>query len=154
MNNTINNTWVLVADSGRARIFEMHTDNKMIELQGFTNSLGRHQNRELRTDGEGRFFGKGAQGNTSEPNVSPEKHEAIIFANTISKFLTDSYSTQSYAKLIVFAESQFLGLLRDKMDDQVQKLVVAELPKDLSKASIDDIQQQVSTVHSPSIANG
>jgi protein required for attachment to host cells len=45
------------------------------------------------------------------------------------------------------AESRFLGLLRDKMDDQVRKLVTEELPKDLSKASVEDIRKQVSTMH-------
>lgn len=154
MNNAMNNTWILVADSGRARIFEMKSDTTMTEIEDFANALGRFQNRELKTDNEGRFFGKSAQGNTSEPDVSPEKHEATLFAKAISEFLTDSCSPQRYAKLIVFAEPQFLGLLRDKMDDQVRKLVVADLPKDLSKASVEDIRQQVSTLHSTSIANG
>jgi protein required for attachment to host cells len=154
MNNTINNTWILVADSGRARIFEMHADNAMNELEDFTNALGRFQNRELRTDNEGRFFGQYARGNTSEPDVSPEKHEATLFAKTISEFLTDSCNPPRYAKLVVVAESQFLGLLRNKMHDQVRKLVVAELPKDLSKASVEDIRQQVSKVHLTSVPNG
>lgn len=150
----MNNTWILVADSGRARIFEMHADTTMIEIQDFTNSRGRFQNRELKTDSEGRFFGKSAQGNTSEPDVSPEKHEATLFAESVNKFLTDNCSPQRYEKLVIFAESQFLGLLRNKMDNQVRKLVVAELPKDLSKASVEDIRQHVSAVHSTSIANG
>jgi protein required for attachment to host cells len=154
MNNTMNNTWILVADNGRARIFEMQSDTTMNELEDLTHALGRFQNRELKTDSEGRFFGNSAQGNTSEPDVSPEKHEATLFAKAISEFLTDSCSPQRYAKLIVFAEPQFLGLLRDKMDDQVRKLVVAELPKDLSKASVEDIRQHISTMHSTSISNG
>lgn len=142
----MNITWILVADSGRARIFEMHPDSKIIEIQDFTNSLGRFQNRELRTDSEGRFFGQSAQGNTSEPDVSPEKHEATLFAETINKFLTDSHNLQRYSKLLIIAQSKFLGLLRDKMDDQVRKLVVDELPKDLSKANVEEIRQHISTM--------
>jgi protein required for attachment to host cells len=143
----MNNTWILVADSGRARIFEMHADTTINEIQDFTNSRGRFQNRELNTDSEGRFFGQYAQGNTSEPDVSPEKHEATLFAESVNKFLTDNCSPQRYSKLVVMAEPRFLGLLRDKMDDQVRKLVTEELPKDLSKASAEDIRKHVSTMH-------
>ena len=143
----MNNTWILVADSSRARIFEMHADTTINEIQDFTNSRGRFQNRELNTDSEGRFFGQYAQGNTSEPDVSPEKHEATLFAESVNKFLTDNCSPQRYSKLVVVAESRFLGLLRDKMDDQVRKLVTEELPKDLSKASVEDIRKHVSTMH-------
>ncbi len=49
-------TWILVADSGRARIFEKHNHAAITELQDLTNSLGRLQDRELKTDKKGRFF--------------------------------------------------------------------------------------------------
>lgn len=140
-------TWILVADGGRARIFEMHPDTSMVEIQDLTNSLGRFQNRELKTDSEGRFFGHAAQGNTAEPDVSPKMHEATLFAETVSQFLTDHCNLKRYSKLFIIAESKFLGLLREKVDVQVRKLIVGELPKDLSKASLDDIRQHVNQGH-------
>jgi protein required for attachment to host cells len=136
-------TWILVADSGRARIFEMQYSATLTEIQDFSNSLGRHQDRELKTDKEGRFFERPAQGNTAEPDVSPEKHQALLFAQTISKFLNDSHNHQRFSKLQLIVPPEFLGLLRKKLDDQVRKVVVKELPKDLSKASVKDIQQYV-----------
>ena len=137
-------TWILVADSGRARIFEMHNHAAITEVQDLTNSLGRMQDRELKTDKEGRFFERPAQGNTAEPDVSPEKHEALLFAGKINKFLSDSHNHKRFSKLQLIAQPEFLGLLRKKLDNQVRKLVVKELPKDLTKASVKDIQQYVS----------
>ena len=137
-------TWILVADSGRARIFEKHNHAAITELQDLTNSLGRLQDRELKTDKEGRFFGHPAQGNTSEPEVPPEAHQALLFAETIDKFLSDSYHHQRFSKLQLIVPPEFLGLLRKKLDDQVRKVVVKEVPKDLSRASVKDIQHYVS----------
>lgn len=79
-------TWILVADSGRARIFEKHNHAAITELQDLTNSLGRLQDRELKTDKEGRFFGRPAQGNTSEPDVSPEPMKLYSSQKQLTNF--------------------------------------------------------------------
>lgn len=50
----------------------------------------------------------------------------------------------SMAKLIVVAPPKFLGLLREKLDNTTHKLVIHTLAKDLSKASLADIQNAVS----------
>lgn len=42
------------------------------------------------------------------------------------------------------APPKFLGLLREKLDNTTQKLVIHTLSKDLSKASLADIQNAVS----------
>jgi protein required for attachment to host cells len=47
-------------------------------------------------------------------------------------------------KLIIVAPPKFLGLLREKLDHPTQKLVTHTLSKDLSKASMADIQSAVS----------
>ncbi|MGO3004325.1 MAG: host attachment protein, partial [Halomonas sp.] len=47
-------------------------------------------------------------------------------------------------KLIMVAPPKFLGLLREKIDGPTQKLVIHSLSKDLSKASLEDIQAAVS----------
>ncbi|MFL9609833.1 host attachment protein [Methylobacillus sp. Pita2] len=141
-------TWILVADSSRARIFEMQAHHAPTEIMDLRNGAGQLQNRELRTDGKGRFFGSaGTQGNTYEPVVTPKVHEASLFAEEVNQYLTEHYNHHHFSRLQVIAQPKFLGLLRDKLNDQVRKLVVEEVSKDLSKASVEDIQQQVSNLH-------
>lgn len=113
-------TWILVADSGHARILEMPDPTNITEIQGMDHALGRYQNRELKTDAEGRFFGN-MQGNTSEPDVTPEKHEAMLFADAISEFLSDSFNRQRFTKLQLIIQPEFLGILRKKLNEQIQK---------------------------------
>ncbi|MFP3702081.1 host attachment protein, partial [Burkholderia sp. SIMBA_013] len=50
----------------------------------------------------------------------------------------------SLEKLILVAPPKFLGLLKEKLDNPTQKLLIHTLSKDLSKASMVDIQHAVS----------
>ena len=84
-------TWIVVGDNTRTRIFEMQQANDLTEIQDFVNTSDQLHDRDLRTDGKGRFFGKGEkqQGHTAEPNATPDEHETELFAREVSKFLND-----------------------------------------------------------------
>lgn len=140
------NTWILVADSSRARIFEVQGKTALAQIKHFAHDAVQQPNQALKTDGEGRFFGSGANGGTSEPAVTPKMHEATLFAEEVNQYLADGRNQQRFSELHVIAQPRFLGLLREKLDDQVKKLIVEEVPKDLTKASTEEIQRQL-TLH-------
>ena len=75
--------------------------------------------------------------------MQPKEHEAELFAITIAKYLDDARSQNKYAKLQLIAAPAFLGLMRNKLDSNVMNLVERELPKDLSKASLPQIEHYV-----------
>src|SRR5207253_5087143 len=82
--------WILVADSSRARIFEAQgATGDVREIETFNHPKGRAHNRDLKTDGSGRYFGKGEQnqGHTAAPQVEPAEHEAELFAKQMTDHL-------------------------------------------------------------------
>ena len=139
-------TWILVADSSRARIFELQGNAVLAQIKHFTHDAVQQPSQALKSDAEGQFFGSGANGGTAEPAVTPKMHEAALFAEEVNRYLADGRNQQRFTELHVIAQPRFLGLLRDKLDEQVKKLVVEEVPKDLTKASQEEIQRQV-TLH-------
>lgn len=137
-------TWIVVADAGRARVLEMQ-GKSLEEIEDFVNPAERNDNADLRTDSHGRFYGKGEreEGHTAEPSVQPKEHEAELFADLIAQYLNDARNQNKYAKLQLIAAPEFLGLMRTKLDENVRSLVESELSKDLSKASLPQIEQYV-----------
>ena len=141
----MDSTWILVADSGRGRIFELHQSGHLMEIEDFANPAERERNADLRTDGYGRFYGKGEreQGHTAEPDISPKQHEAERFAAHIADYLVKAKNLHQYERLKLVADPRFLGLLRAKLDEEVLKLVDLELGQDLSKASVRELEQRL-----------
>lgn len=137
-------TWIVVADAARGRIFEMQHGH-LAEIEDFLNPAEREDNADLRTDGYGRFYGKGEreQGHTAEPPVSPKEHEAARFAKHIATYLDQARNRHRYDKLRLIAAPAFLGLLRNTLDGEVRKLVEQELDQDLTKASVRDLEQRL-----------
>lgn len=138
-------TWIVVADAGRGRIFELREPGHLAEIESFVNPAERERNADLRTDGYGRFYGKGEreQGHTAEPDISPKQHEAERFADHIAEYLDKARTRHQYEKLKLIAAPSFLGLLRDKLDEEVLKLVDMQLDQDLTKVSVRELEQRL-----------
>jgi protein required for attachment to host cells len=139
-------TWILIADSSRARIFEKKEREKhLTEVEDFVDAEGRATSKELRTDGRGRFYGKGErdQGHTAEPAVSPVEHENDLFAHTLARCLDDARKANRYDRLYLIAPPKFLGLIRASLDDEVKKMVHGELQKDISTLSAQEVEGYV-----------
>ena len=140
----MHSTWIVVADAGRGRIFEMQQKGHLAEIEDFANPAERERNADLRTDGHGRFYSKGQQeGHTSQPAVTPKEHEAELFAGHIADYLDKARSRNKYSSLRLIAAPGFLGLLRNKLDEEVRKLVDQELDQDLTKISVRELEQRL-----------
>lgn len=141
----MHSTWIVVADAGRGRIFEMQQKGHLAEIEDFANPAERERNADLRTDGYGRFYGKGDQqeGHTAEPPVSPKEHEAELFATHIAEYLDKARSRNKYSSLRLIAAPSFLGVLRNKLNEEVRKLVDQELDQDLTKVSVRELEQRL-----------
>lgn len=137
--------WIVVADAARGRIFEMQPQGHLAEIEDLVNPAEREGNADLRTDAYGRFYGKGEreEGHTAEPDISPKQHEAERFAAHIADFLDQARNRHEYEKLRLVAAPAFLGVLRNKLDEQVLRLVDQELDQDLTKASIRELEQRL-----------
>jgi len=127
--------WILAADASRARIYQLHTADKTPEqIEEFDNPQGRAHNRDLVTDGNGRYFGKGEhnQGHTAPPEESAVEHEVELFAKRLTAYLEQSRVEHKFDQLRLVAAPKFLGLLRQNLSAALEKLVDESIAKDVS----------------------
>ena len=129
-------TWILSANASRARLFEVerHEDAPR-EIADFSNAAGRAHERDLRSDGSGRLYGKGEhmQGHaTVEGNVSDRETEH--FAESLRDYLKAAHAQHRFGQLWIVAAPHFLGLLRRNLPKEVEAAVEFTLDKDYTTA--------------------
>ncbi len=126
-------TWILVADSSRARI--LMADNPLgplTELEQLEHPAARSADQDLVSDRPGRTFDSFGQGrHAMEPNENPKHHEAVVFARQLGERLEQARLAGAFDKLVVVAAPAFLGLLRKQLSDETGKLISEEIDKNL-----------------------
>ena len=138
-------TYIVVADAARARIFTRDALN-LKEKESLVHAEGRLHEGDLITDNAGADVheSRSSSSRSSSEGGTALKHENELFAKEVTQCLYNARVNNSMEKLILVAPPKFLGLLREKLDAPTQKLVTHTLAKDLSKASLEDIQEAVS----------
>lgn len=137
-------TWILVADSTRARIFTADTPSSPLEeIEDFSHAEGRLHDRDITSGLPGKIKSAGAGGHTFEQPTDPKKHEADVFALHIAKHLEEAHNINQFDQLLIVAGPAFLGLLRNHLPEQIKKLVRFELDKELTMLSAADIRQHL-----------
>ena len=139
-------TWIVAADSSRARIFEMHGLQEPVrEIEDFANPAGREQDHELGRDARGRYYGRGEhqQAHTAQPHIDEVEHQTELFSKRVGEYLDQACVEHRYDKLCLIAFPKFLGLLRQNLSKEAQRLVEDEVPKDISKLEARDIEDYV-----------
>ena len=137
-------TWILIADSSRARIFTADTPSSPLqEREDFSHAESRLHDREITADLPGRIKESGMGGHAFEQKTDPKKQEAINFARSLAHRLEAARNANELEQLLIVAEPSFLGLLRDELPEQVKKLVCFELDKDITVHSVADIREHL-----------
>lgn len=74
----------------------------------------------------------------------PYEHENEIFSRKLGDYLEKAHNDHRYEQLYLVAAPKFLGLLRDNLNKEVGKAVEEELPNDISKFTVQQIEEFVS----------
>lgn len=140
-------TWILAADSSRVRIFqELDAEHHLQEIEDFAHPAGHAKGEELLTGKpERRNMSKGALGGThdGQPETSPIEHENIQFSKEVGDYLEKARNEQRFDRLCVIAAPKFLGLLRQNLSKEAQKLVEDEIDKDIARWDKNEIERFV-----------
>ena len=138
-------TWVVVADSSRARFFTLAGKSEpMQELEGMTHAESRMRNQDEVSDKQGGLAGgHGEGGHAFEAPTDIKHHDAEIFAKQIADKLERGRVNHAYNKLILVAPPAFLGALRQAMNDHVVNLVSKSLDKNLVAENETVIREHV-----------
>ncbi|APE30939.1 hypothetical protein BOX17_08210 [Halomonas aestuarii] len=135
-------TYIVVADAARARLFT-RDGLKISETDSLVHAEGRLHEGDLVTDRGGDVHESTSARSAGGESVATQHHEEV-FAREVADRLYRARVDNSMQKLILVAPPRFLGQLRDKVDGPTAKLVIHTLAKDLTKASVADIQEAVS----------
>ena len=141
-------TWILAAESARARIFSVSSGGKKLrEVADLCHPEARLHDRELTSDLPGRSFDSHGEGRHGmEQATSPHDQEAQIFATELARQLDRGQRDGSFDSLILVAPPKFLGRLRPELSKPVQDVLLGEIDKNLVNADGDTLFQQVSSL--------
>jgi protein required for attachment to host cells len=148
-------TWIVAADSSRARVFEIAEPGRRLrEVEEFNHPEGRANNREINAEPDGRFFsrGGGPAGHTTGHKEAPVDHENEMFSKRLARYLDKARVEHRYDKLYLIAAPGFLGLMRENLSKEVRKLTAEEINKDLSWFDARDIERHVKPLGKPAWA--
>ena len=140
-------TWILISDASRARLFASEGEGRPMKLvQSFEHPASRATNQELVSDRPGRTQqsaapaghgpgGGGASSNRSamEPMTTPKMVEHEHFARELADALYKGMTSNAYSDLVLAAPPQFLGTLREVLEEPVRKRVTVSLDKDYTQ---------------------
>src|SRR6266545_8352569 len=135
-------TWLLVANRARARLFEVPREgDEPVEIADFVHPQGRAHERDLVTEGQGRYFGRGEQqqAHTVVPNVDVSRAESERFAEQLRDYLEQARTHERFGELWIMAGPAFLGILRDKLTKGVERELVLDVDKDVTMEAPRDI---------------
>lgn len=146
-------TWILVAETSRARVFEMETrTSPLVEVGAFANPEGHMPMRDQLSDGPGRYGTvKSGRSNAITGGAhtfrkdDPERPLQESFARTLAEELERARIERRFDQLVLMAAPGFLGVLRAELSPGVERLIVEEIPKNISRESAEEIRARMET---------
>lgn len=132
---------VVVADQSEARFYDLDTQGAGMRLVGRVTDAAAHlHDRDMVSDKPGRVFDhaplqpgrRGAVGHHGTGGErSPRKHEAQVFARGIVSGLEEGRLAGDFDGLVLVASPEFLGMLREVLPKNLERLIVAQVHKNL-----------------------
>jgi protein required for attachment to host cells len=141
-------TWIIVADSARARIFTLSgIGGKLQEITDLAHPESRLHDRELTSDLPGRAFDSHGQGRHGmEQATDPQEREAQAFATEIARHIDRGQREGNFDSLVLAAPPKFLGQLRPELSKPARNALIGELDKNLVKADEKTIERHLSAL--------
>jgi protein required for attachment to host cells len=134
-------TWIVVADRARGRIFTVATPKgPLTEIEDLVHPESRAHERDLTTDRPGR--GPGSHRSMGNANTARE-HAAQDFARELAARLEAGRNRGDFARLVLMAAPDFLGLLRKSLSAPLAKLVYLEVTKSLTQTPPAEIRSHL-----------
>lgn len=137
--------WILVADSSRARIFSMTDPDEMWTfVEEHDRPKARLRASELHSDRGGRTAARSSgMPAAMEPHTDPTEVEAEKFARDLSDVLEHARTQHAWKRLVIAAPPKFLGMLRNALDEDTEKLVEKSFAKELTTLSEHDLYDRM-----------
>ncbi len=135
-------TWILVADHARARLFSMDTrTGRLDEIKSFVNVTARQRTLENERAPLPRtqvWFG--ASRHAIEPRTTPRDKLAMQFARILEATLHKGYVDHHYERLVLVAPPRFLRIVTTTLNTRLRDRIAASVAKNLTRRSTATIR--------------
>jgi protein required for attachment to host cells len=137
--------WVLVADSGQARILELQRKPYSFRLVAERISEAQHlSNRELVSDASGRAYHvQGPGSHVKLPRSDPHELAEAEFTRSLAETLERARRLKSYDHLVLIADPRTLGRLRQELSPAVSAQVSEEFGIDLAGLPLNKLEPRI-----------
>ncbi|MCG8381928.1 MAG: host attachment protein [Gammaproteobacteria bacterium] len=142
-------TWIIAAESSRARIFTVSSPSSPLEeLETLAHPESRLHERNMVSDLPGKHADKdgrqrGSGHHAFQEKIEPKDQELIYFAKWLADHLADAHNKGSYKRLIIVAAPAMLGALRQGLPERIQQKVILEVDKNVVTQSPEAIRKQL-----------
>jgi len=125
-------TWIIVAESSRARIFSLVSKHEpLAEQEVLLNPSAKVHESELTSDLPGRTVGVEGGKHALEPGMSPKEAAVDAFAKQIADKIDHARCAGELDEVLLASAPKFLGLLRGHLTEQSARLISKSLDKNL-----------------------
>lgn len=136
-----NNALVLVTDGRKTLFFRNHGDENQIDLR--TEAFEEREDapdRDIKTDAAGSSkqsngFGRPALGETDFHQLEEDR-----WAHSAAESVNQRVLSNDFDALAIIAPPKTLGVLRKKLHKEAERRIVCQLPKEMTKRTIPDIE--------------
>ena len=140
----MSNTWVLVAESSRAKIFRLNTiTDSLEEIADLAHTESRMHEHDLTTDLPGSRVGSGGSHHHYDERSDVKQQEQLRFAKQVSEKLNKAWNNGEFSQLIVACPPAFLGTLRKVFNANVTQSIVQEIDKNLIQFTANQIMDHL-----------
>lgn len=135
----MNKTWVLVADSEKARLFEFERcRGPWAETACFVNADAAREPGFVRPPRVQDSTGVALH--AIEPRPDAKDKAATRFASTLAAALRSAHDERRFSSLVIAAAPRFLGALHGELDKSLQHCVRREIRRNLTTVDSDGIR--------------
>jgi protein required for attachment to host cells len=149
MENTMEKTWILIADAQHARCFERHAiDHTLTELAGFVYphaTLSDVARGGDLTGAAGKGHGRtGHAGTQLEPHTEAHAKERNDFARHLADYINQGVVEQHCNGLVLIASGPMLGELKHYLSSATAKVLRRCVTSDLTRYQGAELKERVS----------
>ncbi len=129
-------TWILVANASQAKLYANSGPKKGLKLlKELKHPESREKASDLVSDRPGQLHSPGTGHRASQPKTDPKTNEARHFAQELARELNHGRSSGQVERIILVAPPAFMGLIKEKLDDQTANIVTDSFEKDYTRSN-------------------
>ncbi len=138
-------TWILVADSARARILSTTSTPKTLSpVSDFSCDAAREKTSDRNSDRPGRVHeSSDVRHHAMEPPTDPKLVEIEKFIKEVADRLNKDAASAKFDRLVVVASPKVLGAYRAEFGKNTQQRLYAEIPKTMTQLEPRELAEKI-----------